>query len=260
MKQVFSLLICALLAAIAFASPIVEPKVNLWQGVVRPRNIVHLFEWKFSDVANECEQYLAPNGFDGVQISPVHENTVISGRPWWERYQTFSYRIVTRSGNEEQFTDMIDRCNKVGVAIYVDVILNHMTGAYGDVQGTSGETVPINYWNYTLIPYGKDDFHPVCEIKDWNNPIHLRTCQLSGLPDLNQTRVSVQDKLVVPLNYLLDRGVAGFRVDAAKHILPSDLYAIYKQLNPLSEKYFGKDRRPFMYHETSNGGPITTYV
>lgn len=30
--------------------------------------IVHLFEWKWVDVANECESFLGPNGFGGVQV------------------------------------------------------------------------------------------------------------------------------------------------------------------------------------------------
>lgn len=44
--------------------------------------IVQLFEWKFSDVASECETFLAPNGFGGVQVSPPNENVIIAGRPW----------------------------------------------------------------------------------------------------------------------------------------------------------------------------------
>jgi hypothetical protein len=30
--------------------------------------IVHLFEWKFKDIADECERFLAPKGFAGVQV------------------------------------------------------------------------------------------------------------------------------------------------------------------------------------------------
>ena len=33
--------------------------------------IVHLFEWKFDDIANECERFLAPKGFAGVQVSNI---------------------------------------------------------------------------------------------------------------------------------------------------------------------------------------------
>lgn len=30
--------------------------------------IVHLFDWKWDDIAAECERFLAPNGFAGVQV------------------------------------------------------------------------------------------------------------------------------------------------------------------------------------------------
>lgn len=33
--------------------------------------IVHLFEWKWQDIANECENFLAPNGYAGVQVKPL---------------------------------------------------------------------------------------------------------------------------------------------------------------------------------------------
>ncbi len=30
---------------------------------------VHLFEWKWTDIANECEQFLGPHGYSGVQVN-----------------------------------------------------------------------------------------------------------------------------------------------------------------------------------------------
>ena len=36
--------------------------------------IVHLFEWKWTDIANECEEYLGPKGFCAVQVSPPMEH------------------------------------------------------------------------------------------------------------------------------------------------------------------------------------------
>ena len=33
--------------------------------------IVNLFEWKFIDIALECERLLAPRGFAGVQVGNV---------------------------------------------------------------------------------------------------------------------------------------------------------------------------------------------
>ena len=33
--------------------------------------IVHLFEWKWTDIAAECERYLGPKGFCGVQVKII---------------------------------------------------------------------------------------------------------------------------------------------------------------------------------------------
>ena len=30
--------------------------------------MVHLFEWKWDDIAAECERFLAPNGYAAVQV------------------------------------------------------------------------------------------------------------------------------------------------------------------------------------------------
>lgn len=31
--------------------------------------IVHLFEWKWTDIALECERFLGPRGYGGVQVN-----------------------------------------------------------------------------------------------------------------------------------------------------------------------------------------------
>lgn len=30
---------------------------------------VHLFEWKWDDIAEECERFLGPKGYGGIQVS-----------------------------------------------------------------------------------------------------------------------------------------------------------------------------------------------
>ena len=69
-------------------------------------------------------------------MSPLQENLVINNRPWWERYQPISYLWTTRSGTKEEFVNMVARCNKAGVRIYVDAILNHMSGNWNNAHGT----------------------------------------------------------------------------------------------------------------------------
>nr|XP_023015287.1 alpha-amylase-like [Leptinotarsa decemlineata] len=215
--------------------------------------IVHLFEWKWADIANECENFLGPKGFAGVQISPPSENAVIGDRPWWERYQPVSYILTTRSGNEGELADMIRRCNAVGVRIYVDLLMNDMAAQGG--SGTAGSTCDPGSKYFPAVPYNSDDFHPTCTVNNYNDAANVRNCELVGLPDLDQSKDGVRQKLVAYIDHLIDLGVAGFRVDAAKHMWPADLAAIYGMAKNLNTDHgFAEGSRPFFFQEVIDLG------
>lgn len=42
--------------------------------------IVHLFEWKFNDIADECERFLGPKGYAGVQVSFLYTLIYLSAK------------------------------------------------------------------------------------------------------------------------------------------------------------------------------------
>lgn len=46
--------------------------------------------------------------------------------PWWVRYQPVSYKLESRSGNETQFIEMVERCNKVGIRFLSNFLLNSL--------------------------------------------------------------------------------------------------------------------------------------
>ncbi|XP_055845375.1 alpha-amylase 1-like [Episyrphus balteatus] len=246
--------VLALLIAVVVATTNGQHNPNYWPG---RDTMVHLFEWKWADIANECEQFLAPKGYAGVQVSPVTENVVVNGRPWWERYQPVSYIINTRSGNEAQFRDMVTRCNKVGVRIYPDFIMNHM-GAGNNVVGTAGSSAQPNNKNFPAVPYSSLDFHQTCSIRNYNDRNQVRNCELVGLKDLDQSKDYVRKKFIDIMNKLIDIGVAGFRLDAAKHMWPQDMQVILKSLNNLNTKQgFAPGSRPFIFQEViDNGGDV----
>lgn len=51
---------------------------------------------------------------------------------------------------------------------------------------------------------------------------------MSGLMDLALGKTYVRETVQNYLNYLTSLGVSGFRVDAAKHMWPGDMEAIFK--------------------------------
>jgi alpha-amylase len=180
------------------------------------QGIVHLFEWKWLDIAKECEEFLGPKGFGGVQTSPVNENVIIEGRPWYERYQPMSFIIETRSGNESEFKEMVERCRNAGVRIYVDVVVNHMAAPQPDnpAIGTAGSKADPLARDFPAVPFVRENFYQSCQIQNYNNATEVRVCELSSLPDLNQGNATVRTKIIEFMNHLIDLGVAGFRMDA----------------------------------------------
>ena len=64
--------------------------------------------------------------------------------------------------------------------------------------------------------------------------MQVRNCRLVGLLDLDLGKEYVRSKIIDYLNRLIEIGVAGFRVDAVKHMWPRDLDNIYRRLNNLN--------------------------
>ena len=130
------------------AAPASSPDPSIGDGV-----FVQMFEWRWTDLARECEEHLGPAGYQAVQTSPPQEH--IQGPQWWTRYQPVSYLVESRSGTREEFADMVARCKAAGVDVYADAIVNHMADV-GTGTGVAGS----EYTEFSYpVPYGYDDFH-----------------------------------------------------------------------------------------------------
>jgi alpha-amylase len=146
-----------------------------------------------------------------VQVSPISENGIVEGRPWFERYQPISYKIMSRSGDEADFKEMVSRCNAVGVRIYVDLVSNHMTTDLEPALGVGGTVADPRALLYSAVPYGPNDFHAMCGITDYGDAYQVRNCSLNGLHDLDHSKEHVRDKIVEFVDRVIDHGIAGIR-------------------------------------------------
>jgi alpha-amylase len=203
---------------------------------------VHLFEWKWRDIANECEQVLGPAGFTAVQVSPPQEHSITPSRDWSERYQPVSYSIArSRSGTGAEFADMVQRCAAVGVGIYVDAVINHMTNYPSPGVGSNGTA--YTKYEYPGL-YTPSDFHTPCVVDNYQSAANVQDCELLSLPDLNTGLASVRQKIASYLIMLARLGVAGFRIDAAKHIQQVELDDILA----LVDSTMTAEARPLPYY------------
>src|SRR5690606_33793768 len=114
--------------------------------------------------------------------------------------------------------------------------------------GSAGTT--FTKYNFGDV-WGPDDFHsPACGIvqSDYVNDGHaVQNCELVGLADLDTGAEHVQQGLAGYLLHLIELGVAGFRIDAAKHMAPQDNAGIFAKVDA------GTDKTPFVFLEGIDG-------
>lgn len=137
-----------------------------------------------------------------------------------------------------------------------------MTAANEKGIGTGGTEFE---WNedisYPGVPFSSAHFNgkDECLTKDlkiynYKNAEEVRNCRLEGLADLKQSKKYVKKVIAKYMNHLIYIGVAGFRIDAAKHMWPSDLHDIYKELTYLNLTYFPSCSKPFVFQEVIDMG------
>jgi alpha-amylase len=211
---------------------------------------VHLFDWKWTDIAAECENVLGPAGFAAVQVSPPQEHSITPSHDWSERYQPVSYSIArSRSGTGAEFIDMVGRCKAKDVGIIVDAVINHMTNSPSPGVGSNGTA--YTKYSYPGL-YTPSDFHPACTVNNYQSAANVQDCELLSLPDLNTGLSSVRQKIADYLLMLARLGVTGFRIDAAKHIQQVELDDIISRVNTALAAE-GKPL-PYFFLEVIGGG------
>jgi len=227
-------------------------------------SIVEFFGWPHDDILSECA-FLADAGYMGAKFFPVQEQVMSVEtfqqdlNPWYFMYQPMSYKLGGRMGDRDQLRAAIHGCRELGVRAYADAVLNHMVGGGNDANPNHRDT-SCNYFpsknssleggqspSYTQcyvyenssvtglppsqefpgVPYGPTDFHCERVLNSWTDPLDLNAGWLEGLVDLNTEKENVQERIADYLTDLYSIGFSGIRMDAAKHIQPDDIIAIF---------------------------------
>ena len=230
----------ALFAAIAAAATVltcvlaIVPNSSAFASA-NPKNslppkgvIVTAFQQNWRSIAKECKATYGPEGVKYVQVSPPQDH--IKGSAWWTSYQPVSYNLNSKLGTEAEFKNMITTCKAAKVGIIVDAVINHTTGFDNkDTVGAGGSKYDAANQSYPDAGYTKDDFHQIDkDIYTYSDAQVVWNYRLVGLLDLDTSKPHVQQTLGNYFAKLLKMGVAGFRVDAAKHIAPNEMKAIKK--------------------------------
>ncbi len=161
--------------------------------------------------------YLQELGINGIWFMPIHPSTS------YHKYNVTDYYAIDPDyGTMEDFEALLAECEKRDIHVILDLVVNH-TGsenawfkeAVAYLQGLNGaEPNPedCKYLDYYF--FGKEQKKGYCQVEgtDW----YYEAMFNYDMPDLNLHSEAVRQEITDVMQFWLDKGVAGFRLDAAK--------------------------------------------
>ena len=166
--------------------------------------------------------YLQELGIEILWISPVYVSPCAD-----QGYDIADYYGVDpKFGTMEDMDRLLEETKKRGIAVLMDLVVNHCSdehewfqkaledpdGEYGKyfyIEDMKDGALPTNWSGY----FGGDVWEPIPGTdKCYLHVFHKKQ------PDLNWENPKVREEIYNMVNWWLDKGLAGFRVDAIVNI------------------------------------------
>lgn len=186
--------------------------------------------------------YLEVLGVDGIWFMPI------SPSPSYHKYDVIDYTAIDpQYGTMEDFDSLLAACHERGIRVILDFVVNHTSSEHpwftaavdylktlpAGQEPNAADCPTIEY--YVFNHEGGNGYHKI-EGTDW-----YYECDFSAyMPDLNWDCPAVYEEIEAAMRYWLEKGVDGFRLDAAKHYYTGQTdknVAVLHWLQTTAEKY-----------------------
>lgn len=159
------------------------------------------------DVIWICPMYKSPNDDNGYDISDYQD-------------------IMDEFGTMEDFDELLSQVHQRGMKLIIDLVINHSSDEHQwFIESKSSKENAKRDWY--IWRDGKDGKEPnnwesifngsAWKLDEATNQYYLHIFS-EKQPDLNWENKEVRDSLYQMVNWWLDKGIDGFRVDAISHI------------------------------------------
>ena len=162
--------------------------------------------------------YLQELGVNGIWFMPIHPSST------YHKYNVHDYYAIDPAyGTMEDFDALMAECEKRDIHVILDLVVNH-TGsehpwfkeAVSYLQslpaGAEPKVEDCKYLDYYYFSKEQKSSNRIVNGTDW----YYEGVFDYQMPDLNWGSDAVRSEVKAIMEFWLDKGVAGFRVDAAK--------------------------------------------
>ena len=164
--------------------------------------------------------YLQDLGIQGLWLMPIHPSTS------YHKYNVSDYYAIDpQYGTMEDFENFMAECQKRDIHVILDLVLNHSGSEHvwfqtavkylqelGDGEPNVADCPYLDYYFFS-----KETATGYCQVEgtDWYYEGRFNY----DMPDLNLDSEALWGEIEDIMAYWFDKGVAGFRLDAAKEFV-----------------------------------------
>ncbi|MDL2292464.1 hypothetical protein LJC17_02610 [Acholeplasma sp. OttesenSCG-928-E16] len=156
-------------------------------------------------------------GVDGIWLSPIMRSTS------YHKYDVIDYKSIDNSfGTIDDFKELIKECNKRGINVIIDLVLNHTSDWHPWFREATNaikqNDFSNKYINYYEIKQSSDKNPGSTYYQIGSTDYYYEGNFSSTMPELNMDNEEVKEEIIDIIKFWFDLGVTGFRLDAVKYI------------------------------------------
>ena len=205
--------------------------------------------------------YLQELGINGIWLMPIHPSTT------YHKYNVSDYYAIDPAyGTMEDFEAFMAECEKRDIHVILDLVLNHTGSEHPwfkeavsylkDLGGGEPNAEDCPYLDYYF--FSKEQGAGYCTVAgtDWYYEANFNY----DMPDLNLANEAVRAEITHIMQFWFDKGVAGFRLDAAKEFYSGSTSKNVEVLSWIQETATSLKEDAYLVAEVWEGfGQVTEY-
>lgn len=162
--------------------------------------------------------YLEELGIGGIWLMPINSS------PSYHGYDTTDYYEVNPEyGTMDDLTALLDEAHKRDIKVIMDLVVNHSSSEHPWFKDAANNPEsPYRSW-YHFVTNDEQTTGSVSAAgsgNPWHSYGNSKYLGIfwGGMPDFNFDEPKVREELIAIGQFWLEKGLDGFRLDAAKHI------------------------------------------
>ena len=193
-------------------------------------------------------------GCNGIWLMPIMPSTT------YHKYDVTDYCDIDEEyGSLEDFKVFMEECHNRGIHVIIDLVMNHSSSKHewflsaadylkGLPEGEEPDTEVCPYVDYYHFSKEGGNGYQLLDGTDW-----YYECQFwSEMPDLNLENEALRSEFEEIVDFWLNLGVDGFRLDAAKEYYSGSVDANVEVLSWFSDMVKGKKEDAYIVAEVWN--------